>query len=251
MTKNYPGEQWKAVKFKFNYTNDFQLEVSNFGRVRSFGKFTKGNILKGSMINGYSIIRLKFFKARDKNKQQELDSLKQRVFKLTRQLTALKKNKASKAAISEATARLDELKKSVSKKFKQDEKARTIYYHSLVHRLVADYFLARPAKKQVVVGHLDHNKLNNRSSNLRWMTAEENYAHQKKSPIVIAQKKERANGNIISPTAKLTVTKVMLLKKLLNQDKSVRQLAKQFKVTDTQIIRIRKGENWGRVKAAR
>ena len=43
----------------------------------------------------------------------------------------------------------------------------------------------------------------------------------------------------------------MQLKKLLNQNKPVRQLAKQFKVTDTQIIRIRNGVNWSAVKAAK
>lgn len=49
---------------------------------------------------------------------------------------------------------------------------------------------------------------------------------------------------------KLTVTKVMLLKKLLNQNKPVRQLIKQFKITDMQVYRIKPGENWKHVPAA-
>jgi uncharacterized protein YerC len=42
----------------------------------------------------------------------------------------------------------------------------------------------------------------------------------------------------------------MLLKKMLNQGKPMRTLVKQFKVTDTQILRIKRGENWGDIEAA-
>ncbi len=54
-----------------------------------------------------------------------------------------------------------------------------------------------------------------------------------------------------SKATKLTVTKVMLLKKLLNQGKPMRMLVKQFKITDTQILRIKRGENWADVQAAK
>ncbi|MFT3910517.1 MAG: NUMOD4 domain-containing protein [Ferruginibacter sp.] len=251
MVKDYPGEKWKAIKFDFEYINDLEMEVSNFGRIRSFGRLTHGNILKGSMINGYKIIRTKFFTKRDAKKQKELDNLKKQVLKLSKQIKLLKENKAGKTAIKEATEKLANLKESVSKKFKADEKNRTIYYHSLIHRLVATYFLRKPSASQTIVAHLDYNKLNNKVSNLKWMTADENYLHQQSSPYVIAEKKLRENKSGGHSITKLNVKKVMLLKKLLNQNKPVRQLAKKFKVTDTQIIRIRKGENWGGVKAAR
>ncbi len=83
------------------------------------------------------------------------------------------------------------------------------------------------------------------------MTPEENYEHQKSSPHVIKEKEERRyrrkpNTGVI----KLTVTKVMLLKKLLNQGKPMKQLVRQFKVTETQIYRIKRGENWGDIEAA-
>jgi hypothetical protein len=42
----------------------------------------------------------------------------------------------------------------------------------------------------------------------------------------------------------------MLLKKLLNEGKPMKQLIKQFKITDTQILRIKRGENWSSVAAA-
>ena len=43
----------------------------------------------------------------------------------------------------------------------------------------------------------------------------------------------------------------MLLKKLINEGKPMKQLVRQFKVSDTQILRIHRGENWGDIEAAK
>ncbi len=166
MTKDYPGEQWKTVKFDFKFTNNFRLEVSNFGRLRTFNKVSDGNIVNGSMINGYRIIRLKLFRPRDEKMQSKLDYLQQQVFKLARKLKSQTQNGESKIVVSDTTLLLDTLKKKLSKKFQKDLKERTINYHSLIHRFVADYFLTKPTSKQTIVAHLDHDKLNNRASNL-------------------------------------------------------------------------------------
>lgn len=40
------------------------------------------------------------------------------------------------------------------------------------------------------------------------------------------------------------------MKKLFNEGKPMKQLVKLFKVTDTQILRIKRGENWADIKAA-
>jgi exonuclease VII large subunit len=252
MTKDYPGEQWKTLKFDFEFTNEGRVEVSNFGRLRTFNKISDGNIVNGSMINGYKILRLKLYKPRDEKIQKRLDYHQQQVFKLTRKLKSLKDNNESKKVIAETAELLDNLKANLSKKFKDDLKERTINYHSLVHRLVADYFLKKPTTKQTIVAHLDHDKLNNRANNLQWMTPEENYEHQKDSPHVIKEKQERRHRpKENSRATKLTVTKVMLMKKLINQGKPMKQLVKLFKVTETQIIRIRRGENWSDIEAAK
>jgi hypothetical protein len=252
MTKDYPGEQWKTIKFDFEFTNECRIEVSNFGRIRTFNKVSNGNILNGSMINGYRIIRLRFYSPRDEKTQNRLDYLQQQVFKLTRKLKSLKDSNESKKTIDETALLLETLKKNLGNKFQDDLKKRTINYHSLVHRLVAHYFLKKPGPQQTIVAHVDHNKLNNRASNLKWMTPEENYEHQKNSPDVIKEKQERRYGRKENSRAtKLTVTKVMLLKKLLNQSKPMKQLVKQFKITDTQIFRIKRGENWPEIEAAK
>ncbi|MEP7231535.1 MAG: HNH endonuclease [Ginsengibacter sp.] len=252
MTKNYPGEQWKTVKFDFEFTNDFRLEVSNFGRLRTFNIVSDGNIINGSMINGYRIVRLKLYTPRDEKTQNRLNYLQKQSLKLSRKLKSLKENKESKKTIEETANLLDSFKKNLSKKFQDDLKERTVNYHSLIHRLVAKYFLKKPTTKQTIVAHLDHNKLNNRAHNLKWMTPEENYEHQKSSPYVIKEKLERRyRRNTNSGVTKLTVTKVMLLKKMLKQGKPMKQLVKQFKVTDTQIYRIKRGENWADIEAAK
>ncbi len=252
MTKNYPGEQWKTVKFDFEFTNDFRLEVSNFGRLRTFNIVSDGNIINGSMINGYRIVRLKLYTPRDEKIQNRFNYLQKQSLKLSRKLKSLKENKESKKTIEETASLLDSFKKNLSKKFQDDLRERTVNYHSLIHRLVAKYFLKKPTAKQTIVAHLDHNKLNNRANNLKWMTPEENYEHQKSSPYVIKEKQERrTRRNTNSGVTKLTVTKVMLLKKMLKQGKPMKQLVKQFKVTDTQIYRIKRGENWADIEAAK
>ncbi len=252
MTKNYPGERWKEVEFDFEFTNDNRLEVSNFGRLRSFNKISDGNILNGSMINGYPIIRLKFFQPRDPDIAKKLVFLQNQVKSLSKKIKEKKLNEEPEAKISESVKLLETVKKNLKKKFADDTKKRTIHYHALVHRLVAEYFLLKPKSDQTIVAHMDFDKLNNKSVNLKWMTPEENYAHQQQSPIVIAERNDRQTNPLKHPSySKLTVTKVMLLKKLLNEGKPIKSLVKQFKVTDTQILRIKRGDNWGRIEAAK
>ncbi len=248
--KDYPGEVWKDVDFNLDFAISYRLEISNFGRMRSFTKSSEGNLVKGSLINGYKIVRLKFYKPREEAVQKKLDNLQQQNFKLARKLKALAEF-GTAAEIKEMAALLAAQKKKLSTKFKKELDSRVLHYHALVHRLVADYFLKKPSAGQTIVGHSDHEKLNNRASNLQWMTPEENSAHQQHSPYVVRIREQSFERKTVSRATKLTVTKVMLIKKLLAEKKSVRALAKRFKVTETQIYRIKKEENWADVGAAK
>jgi HNH endonuclease/Helix-turn-helix domain of resolvase/NUMOD4 motif len=252
MEKSMPGERWKNVEFNFDYASENRIEVSNFGRVRSFNRLSEGNILEGSMINGYKIIRLKFFAERDEAAERKFIYHNKQIAKFTVKVRQMKLNRESKTAIKEATVLLDGLRMNQKKKLAADWKSRATNYHSLVHKLVADYFLKKPSENHTIVAHLDYDKLNNRASNLKWMTHEENVIHQRSSPHVLAEKEKRRGGSgRTSRTTKLSLTKVMLLKKLLNEGKPVKSLVKQFKVSDMQIYRIKNGENWGDVPAAK
>lgn len=203
------------------------------------------------MVNGYRIIRLKFFAPRDEETQARFDYLKGQVDMLAAKLKLLKDTSEAIDSIAATENLLTAVKMNLDKELKEDRKSRTIHYHSLIHRLVADYFLAKPRDNQTIVAHLDYDKLNNRFTNLKWMMPEENYEHQRSSPYVIREKlRKQQIGNNHSSHIKLSVTKVMLLKKLLSQGKPMHQLVKIFKVTDTQIFRIKRGENWSDIEAA-
>lgn len=137
---------------------------------------------------------------------------------------------------------------SLSKKLKKDLKSRTINHHFLIHRLVATYFLPKPKGGHTIVGHLDFDKLNNKLSNLKWMTTEENVIHQSKNPSVIAEKKWRKyTQKPRTKGAKLTSTQVIHIKKQLKRERPMKQIAKQFDISEMQVWRIKSGENWSRV----
>lgn len=55
-----------------------------------------------------------------------------------------------------------------------------IHYHT-VHRLVAESFIPNP-KHKAFVDHVDHNRLNNNVTNLRWVTRQQNNWNRSKKP---------------------------------------------------------------------
>jgi hypothetical protein len=72
------------------------------------------------------------------------------------------------------------------------------------HKLVAESFISKEDNLQQYVIHLDFNKANNHTNNLKWVTSETMYAHQKINP-------NYKRGTINH--SKLTETDVIRLKK--------------------------------------
>lgn len=109
-----------------------------------------------------------------------------------------------------------------------------------VHKLVAECFIPKDDNLQEHVIHLDFDKNNNHTRNLKWVTKDTMFAHQKINP---NYKRGAINYS------KLTETDVIRLKKKLARGKNkLYKLAKEFGITHTQLNRIRKGENWGHIK---
>ncbi len=253
MHDDFSDEKWKPIVFDFEYTNQVRIEISNYGRIRTFNYLSDGHIRKlGLGKQGYPMFHARFFKPREESVAKRLAYLKEQSFKLARDLKAMKESNKSKRLIAETTKLLEDFKQNLSKKYYADTAKRTIYYHEHIHRLVAYYFLRKPTSHQTIVGHIDYNKENNKADNLKWMTLEENYKHQRGSPAVIEYKaKKKVKTYKPNKVYKLTVTKVMLLKKLLNEGKPMPNLVRQFKITHTQILRIKRGINWGEIPAAK
>lgn len=117
----------------------------------------------------------------------------------------------------------------------------------LIHRLVAKYFLPPPKKGQTVIIHLNHKKTDNHYKNLKWATVAEATEHAQNSPRVKKARKEMMN-RYITEGKKLQVKDVIKIKQLLKQNKTLKQIAAMFGVSDMQIHRIKVGDNWKHVK---
>jgi hypothetical protein len=119
------------------------------------------------------------------------------------------------------------------------EANRQNYY---LHRLVAEYFTKKPSSRHNFVIHVDHVKENNKAENLKWVTHDLQIEHALKDPNVLVRQNPEEGP-------KLNAAKVRLIKKALKakNQPTLKALAKQFRVSDMQIHRIKTGENWSHV----
>lgn len=104
-----------------------------------------------------------------------------------------------------------------------------------LHRLVAEAFIPNLDNKPVV-NHKDGNKLNCREDNLEWMTYSENTIHSYKNNL---QKKLFGNNNYIT---KIKDQYVLLIRELIIQGKTNKEIAKLYGVNPSQISRIKTGQ---------
>ncbi|MGE0088059.1 MAG: hypothetical protein AB7S50_01130 [Bacteroidales bacterium] len=121
------------------------------------------------------------------------------------------------------------------------------FQRKYIHKLVAENFLNSPKQDQDIVLHIDFNSENNYYQNLIWATHQERFYHWKKyKPDWFGNKKQNKPSY-----SKLTEAKVKLLKKKLLDPKRrtrIKILARQFGVSEMQLNRIKRGENWGHIK---
>jgi hypothetical protein len=107
-------------------------------------------------------------------------------------------------------------------------------YCRTVHRLILESFIgSRPPKHEC--RHLDGNKVNNRLDNLTWGTHAENMEDRK------------STGQPWSPR-RLDETKVREVRRLRNEGKTVREIAKEMGVGVWVIDDAVRGRSWSWVK---
>jgi hypothetical protein len=115
--------------------------------------------------------------------------------------------------------------------------------HFLVHKLVAEVFIPKSNKKQTVVIHLDWNKTNNHVSNLQWATKIESYKRMHER----LQEERKKKGKVVT-YSKLKKDEVALIKSMLDRGVKQKLIAKMFCVSEMQITRIKRGENWSEIE---
>lgn len=255
-------EIWKPIQFNAEGIN-IQIEVSNLGRVRRFNSNNEFVYLKGSMVSGYPCIRLRVFKERNPADQIKIDEFRSEISTIYNEVINIKKlirvNKNNESVtlelkknLEERSIELEQLKKKYQKFFKNVERKRSINFGGLIHRHVAELFLDKPSESHDLVAHLNYNKLDNRVINLKWMTREENTIHQQKSPYVIDTRRKNAlkKPHEKAKHGKLSVSNVMIIKKRISQGVPLNRIAKKFNISEMQVSRIKRGENWAEVPAA-
>jgi len=111
------------------------------------------------------------------------------------------------------------------------------YVTESVHRLVAKAFIPNPENKPQV-NHKDGNKLNNNVSNLEWATNEENAAHA-----AMNIKKNSRKGSEVG-NSKLKEEDVYMIHRLINEGKSLMEIATLTKTGKSNISEIKAGRSW-------
>jgi hypothetical protein len=116
---------------------------------------------------------------------------------------------------------------------------------------VAEQFLPKENEEEIFVIHLDFDKTNNRLDNLRWATKQQSEVHNQKNPTVIQSISNMVEDIRQGKRNKLNPSKVLFIRNKLDDPKRktrMKMLAKQFDVSEMQLYRIKRRENWGHLK---
>ncbi len=120
-----------------------------------------------------------------------------------------------------------------------------------IHKMVAELFAEKHSADQKYVIHIDHDRTNNDARNLKWVNYEEKLNHYQKSPRVIKAKQKWSEPNFRLTGHKLSATDIIHIKKLIydpNRKTRLKMIAKKFGISEMQLYRIKRGENWGNIK---
>lgn len=107
----------------------------------------------------------------------------------------------------------------------------------VVHRLVANAFIPNDYNKSQV-NHKDGDKLNNKASNLEWMSNSENQKHAYK----LGLQPSRAGENNSKTT--LTDKDVTAIKELYNSGKTIKEVSEIMNVSIFAVRQIISGRSW-------
>jgi len=118
-------------------------------------------------------------------------------------------------------------------------------YKFYIHRLVAQIWISKPSDKHIYVTHLDGFLKNNQVTNLEWHTKE---SLVEKHREYAKLRPRKSKGKRIIRNSKLSEPDIMMLKSMLERGVVQAKIAKLFCISEMQVTRIKRGENWGHVK---
>lgn len=256
----YNDEDWKIYELPKEIYTENKLAFSRFGETLSItSKNPEGNIIHGSLREGYPIITFSYKVPIDESMESLLSEKEEKIKTIRSEIKELKRVVALKSTIGkELITKERQIKKlraelelelsTISKLRKKDYKKRRRTGHLFVHRAVAELYIPNdyPKNKPFVI-HKNFNKEDNRVENLDWATKDEVLKRSFESPNYI---KFKINKTKRSPTlsSKLDYNDVIFIKRKLEKGEPMARLARRFGVSSMQIYRIKTGENWGDVK---
>ncbi len=248
-------EIWKEYPLNYTFENSYRIEISNFGRIKTYhSKYPKGNLVKGSLQGGYPILRVKLFKAKTPKQIEKLENIKKQIETIRINIKEIQQTKSTlndEMQLNDLEVKYTKIKKNFSDQNRKINNQRTINLAILTHRAVAELFLPKPDENQKLVIHKDFDKKNNTVENLQWATQDTVSKRFNNHPKVILRKfkQQFEEEKIVKrKPIKLTDTDVLYIKERLRKKHTLRSIAKQFNVSDMQIHRIKTGENWGHIK---
>jgi NUMOD4 motif/HNH endonuclease len=259
----YDEEKWKEIELKSPFEERYKMFVSNYGKIKKYNKIGGAEIiLSQPKTEGYPSVNITFARKISVEEQEYFSRIRKPIEDLRTEIkniaTEISKCDGHDARYYELSKKFEEnqnlfntLQENYKANYRKHETKRKLTFGGLVHRFVAKAFLPPPpTPEHKLVTHLDFDKDNNHHSNLKWMTQMEVSEHNKNNPLVIKAKARVIGAGRIT-RQKLTVRQVMIIKKRINEDIPLRHLAKRYKVSETQLLRIKRGINWGNVPAAR
>ena len=114
-----------------------------------------------------------------------------------------------------------------------------------VHKLVAELWIPKPSDEYNCVMHIDRNLRNNHIANLKWITQEERHRFTGEYLREVYSDPNRPK-NI--NRSKLRESDIIHLKTMLQRGVTQVAIAKMFCISEMQVTRIKRGENWGHIK---
>ena len=242
-------EIWAEHPTNTEGTSFTKFEISNFGRLRIFNNLSpEGRITTGTLVHGVPTYTYKIYKQAPERDAQKLAEIEEKYQEARKMVAKFRYQPLKLEQFKKERDKLKESKKKMNRKVLRKRESSVVL---VLHRLVAEHFLERPAEEdKVFVIHKDFDKTNNHVDNLAWANQDEISARHSQQPKLILHKFERQLYNIPQPprNTKLSENDVLYIKKRLKKNDAVEKLAQRFNLSVAAINNIKQGKTWKNVK---